>query len=373
MGGPIFEEMPQADYERTRSLFRGFDYQVVVRAVIENTSPGRIWVDNCAKPLSGFMATTEGWFLAGRSDNHGFNEGLRQLVHRMILRGDYYSPVNPEFLHELFFHIDSEDWTSRFSHIFDIRHPLPTGRVHLICEDVTLDWKQLMPEGYRLLEVDAAFDTSSLVFPEDIRAWMEHSLEEQKKRGFGMCLAFGTKVVVWVNADCASGDECEVGIITTQDYRMQGLGSLTAAAAVERCLSGGYSRVGWHCENHNYASLATARKVGFVKERDYVHYICMFDETVHMAESGMRHFYNGDYESAISDFEEAIRLGEVEAFFHFLMARSYGALGDIDRFTACAVRAKRLGWGDWEAVLSDAELRSCFTHEQWHDLAAQLR
>jgi hypothetical protein len=37
-----------------------FDYQVAVRAVIEGSSPGKVWVDDPVQPNSGFMATTEG-------------------------------------------------------------------------------------------------------------------------------------------------------------------------------------------------------------------------------------------------------------------------------------------------------------------------
>ena len=93
---------------------------MVVRAVIEGTSPGKIWVDEPTHPSCGFMAATEGWFLAGNPNSEGFNQGLKDLVYNMILRGDFYSPVNPRFLSYLFFHIDSEEWKMRFSDIFDI-------------------------------------------------------------------------------------------------------------------------------------------------------------------------------------------------------------------------------------------------------------
>jgi len=151
---------------------------------------------------------------------------------------------------------------------------------------------------------------------------MAHSLEDEKKSGFGMCLVHGNKVVVWINAVCASGDKCEIGIITTEEYRTRGLGALTAVTAVDHCFSIGYSLVGWHADDGNDGSIAVAQKIGFVKERDYVHYICMFSEAVHFAESGMRHFLNDEYEDAISDFEKAFRLGEVPDWSYILAARS---------------------------------------------------
>lgn len=353
-------------------MFKGFDYQVVVRAVIEKSSPGTIWVDDTAKPECGFMATTEGWFLAGNPNRMEFNKGLRELAHDMILRGNFRSPVNPNFLSYLFFHIDSNEWISRFPYIFDIRRPLPTYRIHFICDNVTLDWKNRIPEGYRLLQIDSSFDKDVLEFPGDIKERAEHSLEDQKKRGFGLCLLHGNKIVVWINADCASGDECEIGIITTEAYRRKGLGALAAAASVDNCLSSGYSTVGWHCENHNYGSIAVAQKVGFVKERDYVHYICMVDEAEHLAESAMRHFYNRLYNDAILDFQRAFGIGDVHAWFYTLAAKSYAAIGNRAEAFEHFMEAKRRGWSNWDEILHDDILKSFFSKGEWSMLAKEL-
>ncbi len=314
------------------------------------------------------MATTEGWFLAGEPTNTAFNSGLRLLVHDMILKGEYYSPVNPEFLSELFFHIDSDSWKEQFSFIFDLRRPLPTNRMHYTCNKVGLDWRKNIPDGYEHVPVDSSFIQDSYEFPEDIREWTENSLDEQKQRGFGKCLVHVNKIVVWINSDCASGDECEIGIITTEEYRMKGLGSATAAAAVEQCFSLGYSTVGWHCEDHNYGSIGVAEKVGFVKERGYLHYICMFDEAVHFAEAGMRHFYDGEHEEAVSEFENAFKSGEVPVWAYLLSARSNGVLGNVERAKRYLIRAKEEGWTNWDPIVESAQLQNAFTDDEWDEI-----
>lgn len=314
------------------------------------------------------MATTEGWFLAGDANRIKFNEGLRQLVHDMILKGEYYSPVNPEFLRELFFHIDSESWKKQFSFIFDIRPPLPTNRVHFTCSKVSLDWRNILPEGYELVQVDSTFDAGAFEFPEDIKEWTAHSLEEQKARGFGKCLVYGKRIVVWINADCASSDECEIGIITSKDSRLKGLGSATAAAAVEHCLASGFSLVGWHCEDHNIGSIRVAQKVGFVKEREYKHYICMFDETEHFAETGLRHFHDGKYREAVSEFEKGFTHGEVPIWAYIMAARSYGFIGNARKAKDCLVSAKKRGWSNWESVVQRKELQSVITSSDWDEI-----
>lgn len=354
-------------------MFTGYDFQVVVRSVIDGSSPGKIWVDDILHPECGFMATSEGWFLAGNPEKDEFNSGLKDLVHNMILRGDYYSSVNPEFLAELFFHIDTEKWMSKFAVIFDIRPPLPSRRIHFTCNQVTLDWKEKIPADYKLLPVDSKLNVDTLEFPEDIRKWMAYGLEDEKKSEFGKCLVHGNKVVVWIDAVCASGDECEIGIITTEDYRKKGLGALTAAAVVDHCFSIGYSLVGWHADDGNDGSIGVAQKVGFVKERDYVHYICMFSEAVHFAESGLRHFFGKEYEAALSDFENAFQLGEVPDWSYILAARSYGALGDADSTLKYLMQAKEHDWSNWDLIIRNKELQSLFGKKKWEEIVSQLK
>ncbi len=361
----IFEELQKDDFEKARAVFREFDYQVVVRAAIEGTSPGKIWVDNVDAPQSGFIATTEGWFLGGDPHNGEFNEGLRNYIHRMILDGEYWSPVNPEFLAELFFHIDSDDWIENFPRIFDIRPPQPSHRIHFTCSKVNLEWRSLIPAGYRLVQVDSSFNPDEYEIPDDITEWMSSSLIEQKTRGFGKCLVHGNRIVVWINADCASGTDCEIGIITTKDYRKRGLGTATAAATVEDCLSSGFSMVGWHADTINQGSIATAEKVGFVKERNYVHYICMFDEATHHAEIAIRLFFDGKYEGANAQFNKAFELRDVALWYYVLAARSYGALGDSEKVKNLLMFAKSKGWSNWEPIRKCNELKDLLNPDEW--------
>jgi RimJ/RimL family protein N-acetyltransferase len=88
----------------------------------------------------------------------------------------------------------------------------------------------------------------------------------------------GDQVVSWSVADCVSGGACEIGIHTRKDYRRRGLGTLTAAAAVDLGLSN-YRFVGWHCDEQNIPSIRVAEKVGFDLERRYIQYCAYFNET----------------------------------------------------------------------------------------------
>jgi RimJ/RimL family protein N-acetyltransferase len=345
---------------------------VVVRATIEGSSKGKIWVDDTEQPLSGFMASSEGWFLAGNPNNDKFNEGLKNLVHDMILNGEYYSAINTEFLNRLIFLIDSDSWKKKFPEIFGIRPPLPTHRIHYICSQVKLDWKNKFPGGYTFLNLDSTLDIDSLEFPEDVREWNEFNLDDQIMRGFGACLVHGNKVVVWINADCASGDECEIGIITTEDYRLRGLGALTAAAAVDRCLSLGYQTVGWQCSEHNSGSIKVAEKVGFAKERNYEHYTCVFDESVHYAIKGRRHFREEEHDDAIASFELAFSRGEPPVWSYLLVARSYATKNEVDSVLQNLERAKVLGWTNWDPVINSEEMKMILNENKVKEFVKHL-
>jgi hypothetical protein len=70
----------EQDYEKVRPLYQGLDYHLTIRAVIEGTSPGRIYVDDVRSPKTAFMCSVEGYYLAGDAENADFNKALGQLI-----------------------------------------------------------------------------------------------------------------------------------------------------------------------------------------------------------------------------------------------------------------------------------------------------
>jgi RimJ/RimL family protein N-acetyltransferase len=59
---------------------------------------------------------------------------------------------------------------------------------------------------------------------------------------------------------------------------------MTVNAALNYCHESGYTEVGWHCEEHNMGSIATAEKVGFEKKTEYYAWVCMKDPKEHIKE-----------------------------------------------------------------------------------------
>ena len=264
-----------------RRLFSHYHYQVSVSSVLDGRLRGSVYVDDVEEPKTGLMMTTEGAFLAGDPENVEFNADLSEYLEDIIQTGRH--PVVPKS-DDLWFYIDSDEWKTSFPWIFTSRDPFKVGRIQYSCTEPAYDWRKIIEEGYAMHRADRTLDTDSLVYPKDVWEWVGDRLDELLERGFGAVLTKGDEVISWSNADCASGERCEIGIITTEKERRKGFGSLTATAALDFCFQSGFKEVGWHCEAHNWGSIATANKIGFKKKTDYYMWICKFDLEQHLKE-----------------------------------------------------------------------------------------
>jgi RimJ/RimL family protein N-acetyltransferase len=274
-------EVRNTDACNLRQLFNHYHYQVAVSSVLDGRLQGIVYVDDMKEPKTGLMMTTEGTFLAGYPANEEFNADLSEYLEGIIQTGRH--PIVPK-TDDLWFYIDSDEWKTSFPQIFTSRDPFKVRRIHYSCIKPAYDWRKNIEEGYVMRRADRTLDTNSLYYPKDVWEWVGDRLDELLERGFGAVLTKGDEVISWSNADCASGERCEIGIITTEKERRKGFGSLTASAALDFCFRLGFKEVGWHCEAHNWGSMATANKIGFKKKTDYYMWICKFDLEQHLKE-----------------------------------------------------------------------------------------
>lgn len=81
-------ELDKSKYEKVRPLFNQLDYNLIISAVIERTSPGRIYVDDVVTPETAFLCSVEGYYLAGHVDNDSFNKALNRLILEKFFAGE---------------------------------------------------------------------------------------------------------------------------------------------------------------------------------------------------------------------------------------------------------------------------------------------
>ncbi|MCW3982115.1 MAG: GNAT family N-acetyltransferase [Candidatus Bathyarchaeota archaeon] len=375
-------ELNQNDCEIVRPLFKELEYNLITSAVIERTSPGRIYVDNTANPKTAFMCTVEGYYLAGYENNNRFNRSLNKLINEKTFAGDTVRKNETAIF--ISFHPDS--WESKMEAIFKGRSPLRAVRRHHVCTELKAsNWKEQIPEGFSMRRIDRRLlGKPGLKIPDHVTDWMEinwGSIHDFMEKGFGFCMLHGKEVVSWSIADCVSGNACEIGIHTRQDYRRRGLATLTAAAAIDYCLSHGFTSVGWHCDEHNLGSRGVAEKVGFELERRYVQcYVC-FNEAHHLAETGLAHFRAKRYREAVECYEGVFATkrrdmpdwmpAELHLYYH-LVARAKAAIGENDAAIKYLEKAIDNGRIHIDFTENYEEFNSLRETQEWKELMTKL-
>lgn len=365
--------MDKIDYHKVRRIFTPIDYQLTIRAVIEGTCPGKIYVDDVDNPSSAFMCSCEGNYLAGETDNNSFNVALRDLIANTIFAGDTLW-VDEDYLVVC---VHPDRWTTKFNVIFETRPPQQLPRKYFTCAALKVDWRKKLSQDFSIHRVDQKFlNKTDLEIPEHITNWMRSnwgSADAFMEHGFGFAMVHDNKVVSWCIADCVSGTECEVGIRTREDYRRQGLATLTVAATVDYCLSQGFTKIGWHSNEENLGSIGTAEKVGFVLTRDYIWYYCMVEEAAHLAETGMRLFIAEQYQEALESLEKGFAMGDVAYWFYHIAALSAASLGDTDAAMRYINMAVDRGWTHFEYTMNREEFKLLHGTEGWQTALKRMQ
>ena len=380
-------ELRKQDYGRVQRLFKDLEWNLITRAVIDGTSPGRVYVDRVDDPRTAFMCTVEGYYVAGDDSNAAFNSSLNKLLLERIFVGDTVRKDETDVA--IGFHPDS--WTERMPAVFQGRSPLITTRRHYVCTEVkSSQWRDHIPTGFQVHRIsDELLRTPGLEVPDHVTEWMTTnwgSVPAFMKRGFGFCTVYGSRIVSWSVADCVSADACEIGIHTLEAHRRQGLATLTATAAVDHALASGLRQVGWHCDEYNLGSIRVAEKAGFRLERKYVQYYACANAAHHLAETAQAHFRAKRYRDAIECYRRFFAtppdalpgwlrevLPQELGTHYFRVAYAHAALGEAAAALDYLERAVAHGWSSMDFLLGCKEFASMHGTPQWNRILGKIQ
>jgi RimJ/RimL family protein N-acetyltransferase len=383
----MIHELKKTDYQKVRPLFDELQWNLITSAVIEGTSPGRIYADSVENPKTAFMCTVEGYYLAGYDNSNEFNTCLNKLIFAKIFAGDTVRRDETDVA--IGFH--PESWKKKMPIIFQGRTPLTTARRHYICTELKENhWKNHVPKGFQIQRIDEKLlQTPQLEIPEHVTDWMKTnwgSISDFMEKGFGFCTSHDKRIVSWSIADCVSGNACEIGIHTHEDYRRQGLATLTAAAAVDYSLSNGFSQVGWHCDEYNLGSIGVAEKVGFKLERTYIQYYACANEAHHLEEAAQTHFRAKRYKEAIESYEKFFAtspeqlpkwlreiLPQELGTHYFRVALAKAAIGESKGALEYLEKAVDNGWLHMDFLMSRKEFESMHRTSAWNSILKKIR
>ena len=383
----MIHELKKRDYKKVRPLFKELEWNLITSAVIEGTSPGRVYADRVEDPRTAFMCTIEGYYLAGYANNDDFNASLNRLIFEKIFAGDTVRKDETDVA--IGFHPDS--WKEKMPIIFQGRTPLTTTRRHYVCTELKVDpRKGCVPKGFQIQRLDERLLlTPRLEIPKHVTGWMKTnwgSTSHFMKRGFGFCTLHGKRIVSWSIADCVSGNACEIGIHTGEDYRRQGLATLTAAAAIDYSLSSGFKYVGWHCDEYNLGSIEVAEKVGFKLERKYIQYYACSNEAHHLEETAQAHIRAKRYKEAIECYEKFFAAPSEElpkwlrevlpqelGTHYFRVACAKAAIGEDNGALEYLEKAVDNGWLHLDFLTSCKEFESLHGTPAWSSILKKIR
>ncbi len=382
----MIHELKKRDYKKVRPLFNKLGWNLITSAVIEGTSPGRIYVDRVEDPRTAFMCTVEGYYLAGQDNNDDFCNSLNRLIFTKIFAGDTVRRDETDVA--IGFHPDS--WKDKMTTIFQGRIPLTTLRRHYVCTELKIDhWIEHVPNGFQVRRIDEKLlQTRHIKIPEHLTAWMKTnwgSISDFLKKGFGFCTLHDKQIVSWSVVDCASGNACEIGIHTHEDYRRQGLATLTVAATVDYSLLNGFKYVGWHCDEYNLGSIGVAEKVGFRLERKYTQYYACANEAHHIEETAQTHFRAKQYREAIECYEKFFAtppdtlpkwfreiLPQELGTHYFRLAFAKAAIGENNSALEYLEKAVDNGWHYMDFLMSCKEFESLHDTSAWKGILEKI-
>jgi GNAT superfamily N-acetyltransferase len=315
-------------YERVRPLFAELsDINLHIEAVLDGTSPGRVYADGAAQPQAACITHGEVWYVGGNAGNHAFNTALAA----MLPRDQYFV---------LF--CDPNRWEKALEVILEGTYARRARRRYYVLRQLELsDWQASLPEGYAMYRVDAGLlngdiDSSS------IEEWILDewaSVDAFLAMGFGSCLVHGSDVVSWSLADYVQGDRCEIGIHARPDSRRQGFGTLTAAETASQAVTRGFKEIGWHCWDNNAGSIGVAENVGFAQAASYDVFINHWaaENITDMSQEEFRAFAR-DYEA---EFKNRPPMG---GYPHIVAATAWALGGDRAACFRHLNKTVDLGW-----------------------------
>jgi len=224
-------------------LFADIGHSVpIVFSVLDGAGAGRVLVDRARQPLCAFVHVAGAFsFVAGDETDDAFGRGLVDFLFGELL------PSQQE--QELVLFAFSDAWRARLDQLL-----APKGAIRIHRKTFAWDadrapawrsWRDRVPAGYRM--------ESTALAAGDPR--------------FGVRLMKDGAVVGECTAVFVGRGEAEIDIHTDENHRQLGLGTLTASAFLEECLAR-HLRPNWTCWPERQASVALAKKLGFVETAD---------------------------------------------------------------------------------------------------------
>ena len=255
-------ELSTQDFARTASLFRAYEYEMsLLGAVLEGSTPSRIWVDDYAAPRTAFVCIT-GMFQYVAGGGPAQPAFLKAMWH--IVQHDVLAAIPNPADRFLLLRGCSPDWNSLLDGFIRKKRGITWSRKLLQFNRPQFEThcrKQSgLPEGYTLCPMSGPLLESGTLHDMKLHTWS--SPEAFLSKGVGMCVMRDETVVSECSTFFVGHHQAELSVYTSEDFRQQGWGTRAAAACIQRCLERGLAPT-WSCWTTHTGSRALAARLGF--------------------------------------------------------------------------------------------------------------
>lgn len=367
------EQLKPEDYLHVQPLFASLDDHLAALAVLAQAAPGEVYVDQAQSPRSVLIKVHHRFYLAGEPDNPSFNRALHELFTQTLY------PQAQAAGEEAYVLYPAPGWESAIEMvILQGKAPIQWQRDYYEFELLRTNYRDWLPDGFELRTVDQALlEDSRLTNLDELRQEMcseRASLDEFLQKSFGCAVQHGDDLAGWCLSEYNLGSRCEIGIATDARYQRRGLATLTGAALVERALSLGVNRIGWHCWSANKPSGATALKIGFRKLHSFPAYFATWNEAEQMAIHGDIQLDNGAYAQSLDWLCRAFAQGQVPGWAYTVAACAAARLSDIQAaFDYLNQAIDHQGIKSVERLQANEHLESLHDLPEWGRLLKRLK
>jgi RimJ/RimL family protein N-acetyltransferase len=124
----------------------------------------------------------------------------------------------------------------------------------------------VVPAGYELRRLDQSLVKE--IVGRNLLIHMYGSVQQALEWGYGLCLTHNGEILCETFAGPAANGVIEIGVETHPDHMQKGYGRLICAHLIQEMERQGY-RTYWNYAKQNQPSVALARKLGYLSEKEY--------------------------------------------------------------------------------------------------------
>ncbi len=253
---PTIYLLPSTQVQRAAPLFAAQTYDQPFReSVFEGTLKVPVLVDHLTAPTAAVICQPFYFFLAGPVAP-GLRAFLKDAPEESGVFAHYYAYAT-----------DSADWCDA---LMADRDFMKLDRCDFKWPDgqPAPQWRSRLPEGGTMARIDGALaERIDRELNEHISAnWGDYATFDA--HGSGQALLIDGQIASAAYTCGASRRQANVGIVTAEGQRGRGLATLTCAALIDHLTARGVQPT-WCSDAINTASVALARKLGFVEDKPY--------------------------------------------------------------------------------------------------------